>query len=323
MALNPSTAGELRQAFSLRTTIQLYRQSIWATLMNRGHEAELANARSTVIQNPAFATTVKSRSRGSKWGEGQEITSTPITLTLDQPYEVGPINWRYEDQRQAPMVGWLEQARQDAAAKTAIYMDDNLNSFVNATTPGESLTVGSGTTNAFTTKSGDGYPYYVGTGNQLVAQAIKELSLHWYDAHVGDDGISVGGMPGSLWALMDSRVFNALLIDMENRNLHFDTLTDSLFDNRLRANRAWRGRLYGIDIMVSTVMRAGTGKNVVMYSGTNMAVALAVDPPVTQFWTPETNQDGPNYKINMAGLFGRQLVNKDLLTKVTFATKKS
>ncbi len=320
-ALDPTQVNELMVAFSRQTTIELYRSSVWAALMNRSFEQDLANARSLVIQDPKFATSVKARTRGSDWGTAQGITADQITLTLDQAYEVGPIKIAYEDIRQSPRIGWLDRARRDGALKTATYIDDNVTAFVAglAYAADDKYTVGSGTTNTLTIA----YPYYKGTGYTLVAESLRRGALHWYRKNA-IDAPSVGGAAGRVFAIMSPELYSVLLYDMEQRNLHWDQLTDATFDMRLRSMVPWTGRLYGIDVIVSNAFAVpGSGKDWKFYMGTRQALALAIDQPVSSYFPPERNPDGPSHQMNEAGLFGRQLINKVLLTEVTIATEDS
>ncbi len=189
--------------------------------------------------------------------------------------------------------------------------------------PLTSSLVGSGTANALTTDPSSDYTK--GTGGELPRRALKLASLRFARKNI--DGISIGGEPGMLFAVMPPELFYVLGNDLEDQKLSYDVLTDQLFDNRIRSTEGWRGRLYGIDIITSNALivptdanAGGTGGKFKFYVGTRRAVAMGIQPPVSVVFDPTTNQNAPNYVLRQTGDYGRVMVNPHLLEEVTLQT---
>ena len=322
MALTVSD--DLLTAFSRQTTVDLYQNSIWAALFNRDHEQDISGAYDVEIQDVTIPATVTERTRGADWKTPTEQSAAQLKLIMDQTYEVVQ-KARYEDIRQSPDIGWLERMRAKGAINTALYIDANLAAYVAGLTfdSADKLAVGSGTTNVLTLT---GPNYYKGTGLRLIAEAARQAARHFYRKNVISGQSLDGQTPGTLWMLISPELFSVLQLDMLDRGFQWDMLTDQVLDNRIRTQEGWSGRLFGIDIIVSNsvaVPQTGGSNAWVVYVGTRKALTMAIDMPVTSFFTPETNPAGPNYQLNQAGLFGRARINPSLITEVTFATADS
>lgn len=312
------------KAFSRQTTIELYQNAVFAALMDRSYEQDLEGAYEVDIQNPNLAGTITSRSRGADWKTAQEVTATQVNLKLDQQYE-GVQKIAYEDVRQSPDIGWLDRMRRHTMLTARNYIDANIATYIAGLTydAANKFTVGSGNTNAMTLRSQDDYSK--GTGDELPAKMAQRGALHFFRKNVIDGDEQSGMNPGDLWVICAPEVLFVLMLDMAERGYNWDRLTeDVLSNNRVLTNEAWRGRLSGIDFIVSNQLAVPTsGNDFKCYMGTRKAIALAIDEPVTSFFTPQTNQEGPNYQLNQAGIFGRALVNPLLISEVTLNTTDS
>lgn len=312
---------ELVESFSAATTIDLHRLSVWETLCDTSYDQ--TGVFRTVIQDPTYGNevTTPTAGRGGAWKASKGVASSAINLVRDQEYEVVS-EVPYEDPIQAP---WpiLEQNRQDAAAKTAIFIDDNIAAYVAGLTyaAGDKFSVGSGNANALTLTGPD---YEKGNGGRLVETAIDQAALRFYRKNI--QGISVGGgQPGMLFAVMAPEVFRVLRQDLQDRRLDWDMLTDQMFDNRIRSTAAWSGRLYGIDIIVTNSLSVpASGSDWKIYFGTRKAIASAMNgPSINQILTPQTNQTSRSWVMRQHGYFGRVRVNPQLLEECTLNTVDS
>ena len=317
MALSTS-AEDLVKRYARRTTISLYRNSVFASLCDGSFTAEMVGARRVIIQNPSIPATVTTRTRGANWKTPTEVTSAQINLDLDQPYEVVQ-TLRYEDMRQSPDIGWLDRMNRAARLNSAINIDTNVASLFASQTyaTADKISVGSGSTNAVTLASPD---YFKGTGDELVLDSLRYLSTHWYRKNL-IDGPTIGGTAGRIYAVMAPELFQVLTVALEGKDYHWDVLTADILATRILSNMMWKGRLFGIDILVSNALAVpASGSSWKFYSGTREAMALVIDEPVMSEFSPTTNPDGPNYKLNMAGLFGRVRVNTSFITEITLNT---
>ncbi len=328
-AANSQTVGSV---FASRTTIDLYRMSTWEALCDMSYG--MSGQYRTVIQKPARTATVESRTIGAAWKASTGQTVETLTLQPDQSYEVVGVEVAPEDVIDSPYA-MLEQIRAEQAAKTAIYIDDNLSAYVRGLTydAANKIAVGSGNYALAGTRQDGGYFGKNNSANAqgnaaigIVTDALLQSATHFKLKNI--DGTAIGASPGTLFAVLPTVIFEQLVREMQSAKYQWDALTDNLFDVRIRNSSMWAGRLFGIDIVSTNSIpdpadpkADGSGDSWKIYVGTRAAVACRIDPPVvSQVLSPDIDQNAGNWVLRQKGRFGRVIVNPSLLTEVTFRT---
>lgn len=317
-----ATTLERRRAMRAQTTLQLIRQSTALALCTQQLEAPGGGEFATVLPVPDFSDiTATTRNRGDKPKEADVVSMGTKTVVRDQSWEV-KFSIPFED---VPETYWplAEQSREYAAAQAAKSIDENFAAFIAAqdykAAKNNLISIGGGNANALTIARTSGGDYHKGNGNRLVAQAIRTAALHFHET-VQINEQAIGGSPGTLFCYMHPRLLVELLSDMEDRNLHWDTMTQSTLDLRLPNSQAWAGRLYGIDIVTSTVLGVpASGADYSMYVGTRNAIAAFMDGPRLDV-VSEPDTEDYSFRYADTGFYGRILWNDSLIARLDLNT---
>ena len=311
---------ELIEAMPTKTTLEIYKGVTFEALCDRGYEANGGVYR-TIIQNPTLPVTVHTnRGRGGALPAADTNSGDTVKFVRDQQYTVN-VEIDYEDEEQSP-VATLERYRAKTTQEVSLAIDANIAAYISsyAFANEQKLTVGTGSANVLTRSAVGGYEK--GTGERLIENSVDRVSEHFALNGVTTGG-AYGGQPGELWIVLPMQLFFLLRRDLQARNLAWDDLTDSLFDNRIRQTEAYKGRLYGVNIIGTTSLTAPSSGNWKAYAGTRDAVALAIDGPRQSFVNEPRYHPSLKWQLVQDGYYGRTMVNPELLVEVTYTTVAS
>lgn len=319
------TAEQYQQAWSSATFGEVRRKSLMFGLTSRMNTEAWVNG-STVVNIPLPAwTNVAStdRARGANWVAAKDVSQTLKKFERSGGLTVAnKVLW--EDQIEVPWAV-VEETRSRQAYEMSKTLDDKVYAAITAAIAGETSTPNfqayGSNTNSIDRVSGKAAN---AAAEALPYEIIDDFSLKLANSDL-DPGD--GQALGQKYVVMRPTVFRVLSNYLLDKRYSYDPITtDVLQQNTLFAGASWEGRLKGIDIYSWTGSPMPTGKksNTAANRAANWQVLCGVRngaiantrPPLTQFFTPSTNQVSPNpeYLLRQVMEYGHLVMDESYFT---------
>lgn len=302
----PIPAADLPTLASARTFVELREKNLALNLFDGSHGADWVAGRvnSVKIAKPNFnVVPATQRARGGNWAAAAKPDQASVVLARADGYSSSmEIDW--EDAMEVP---WpvVERYRSRVSYSIRHEIDTKVFDFA----------IGAAsTTNQFGAAGTDYID--VATGNKevnpgtedgLVVRAIEDWSGKAYRLNA-IDGDAIAGTTSTPFMIIHPELVKVLRRELRKMNLSLDALTEEL----LRSNvgiaegngQLFVGSLFGVRIFSwNHLVVPAADQPWIIYAAIPQAVAANVRTPLTQIWTPETNQvsDNPSHLIRQAG----------------------
>lgn len=346
--------GDLVTAFSRRSTLDFNRMSMLrrfaddrSSEVNAAHQVLITDPVPTdhTEQDSTYGMMAKGSGKGQRtpdyarndddWEDGREVESKFLVLAVDQTVQNGA-DLKYLDMVEAPL-NYLERQRAKMAAVMATDLEDDYYGFLDGISYGEvtaSTTkkrafanrehpLGAATT-TFINEDGKVTEATAGKMGEAIYDGIMDFNTYLVNQNVlgPTAGATIGGSAGTPYVAMNPEVFQIFIKYFLEKRLSWDQLTESILSrNSLLGGEAYRGQIAGVPIYVTpAITKPAAGGTWKIQAGTTMANAVAMRPPLTQFLTPETNQEKYRYKMRQVAFHGRIEVNPALNYRMTIPT---
>ena len=322
----PFTApGDLTQIYSRRSTVDFNRMPVM-TQLSDDRSDEINAAYQVLISNPTYTAPADAVRQAAydrsadDWPTGTEAEATFITMAVDQVVKDAR-DLKLLDAIELPL-NYLERIRASMAAQLAVDYEANYVKYLGSLTyTGREADIGDSSNHM------DKDNTVTGSIGDLIYDAFWDFNVYLVNANVmgPSAGPMIGGAAGMPYAVMNPELFREFAKWFLDQKYSWDALTaDIISQNSLLASGAFRGMIGGIPIFTTPAIPKptdnGAGHTWLIQMGTTMANATARRQPVTQFLTPEVNQDKYRYELKQILFFGRVEVNSLLNYRVRLAT---
>ena len=311
------TIGQLRRAYSAKTTLELKRGTLWPSLCSREHEAELQTAQKVNIKTFTYPSTA-SYTRGDNFAATAALSITDVDFQPDQYREYsGEI---YFEDEELINIGLAEKQRREAAGQFALVIDGNIRTYV------EGLTYASGQVldlSGQSEKIKNGGVEKAAGDAEIIYDALLTLSEKLEDigarttAAMQDTNMDKTSrpylvVPGDIW-----RAFAKWALD---KQLSWDMLTaDVLQNGSVLAGQRYKGTIEGIDVyrdgQLAEPSTFGTN-DWELYGGVREAITFAERQTYVNAIPATLNQDGPKHELHMIHRWGRLRKHANLLFRI-------
>lgn len=322
---------DLAVAQSQMTLVETRESSVWRGLCNTKWEAELQGKNSVSIPKPNLNIEGEARNRGGNWTAPTDVTQSNVIFEPTQGFtESKSILW--EDADEASWRNLVSKTRSEIAPVLTKSKDREIGAYIKGLT----YDGAAGNPSTISFSPGTAYNQVMGLSNNagnnreaaaLVRQAILELATVLFEDDLIDGDTVLGTFSSDFTVVMRARLFKVLMEDMIAQKYQWDQITsDVLNSNTVFGNRAWRGRLHGINIVAhNDIPEEAAGEPVTMYAMSPTAVTMADKTGITQTFTPEMNQisDNPAYLFRQATRYGRLLVEPRFIKKIEIGANKT
>jgi len=320
---------------SAQTLEEFRQEAIWLNLTSQTDTEGWASGSAHSVQfnrpdwakndtpSPKEGVAASNRARGGNWATARRGAADVLTFSRTAGFsEANEILW--EDAMEIP---WpvVEQTRRRQVYVMRKAIDEGLYANILAGIASADTTRIGTATSVFLPRAAPYTP--TGDVGELIFQIIEDYSLKLEMMDVNSpssDGV------GGKYIVMSPACFRALLKFMREEKYSWDPLTaDILRENRIFAERGYRGRLSDLDIISWSgipIPAAGTtaGTNDwPIICGIRGAWRANVRPTLTQVFTPETNQisDAPAHLMRQAGDYAALEIHGGLMHRYNLRTQ--
>ena len=338
MPLTVGTAapsGDLVRAYSRRMgRIDSNRANLLRAACARDEEATLQNVERAHIPNPTLKSAPTDRSRNADWkaanyDQDQEF----LTLAIDKSTE-DAVALDYRDAIEAPL-RYLELKRSKLMAGITTAIEDKLYGELvkDAHYPAASATVKKSNFVSDASAKVDKDGEADGAVGEFVVKSLARIGTTLTAANrMGPAmGTQIDRTARPVACFMNPFIFEATALYLLEEKYSLDSLTTEVLDSMsIRQREAYKGSLFGIDIMSTPAMfqpgaNAAVGANGVgawnalVFSPE--AVQYAERPPTIQYLTPETNQTKPGYELKHIVDYGFLVTDPSFMFRIQVRTQ--
>ena len=322
MAIAPST--DLIQQWESTTVMELREETMMLQLTsNEFTSGWVGGAHTGHIPKPTWGEPDGSQSEGVKatsrarkgnWASPIPLDQEVIDLTRKGGYSSANVV-PYEDALESP---WpmVEETRSRQRYALGFQIDRGVLSEMQSDLTATPTAYGS-TTN-YIARTG-AYAPKTAAARALPRQILDAFDLKLQRAGANGPGANVGNR----YCLMPPEVFNVFALDMLTEKYQWDLLTkDLLTKNAVLAEQGYKGRYKGIDIFAYNAYKVPGSGNSTRWAGlcgVKRGYTAAVRAPISQYFTPQTNQisDAPSHLLRTAGDWGGVLLEPKVFTEFT------
>ena len=339
--------GNLNTALSMQTTVDFNRMAILRRLahdrsneVNDAYQVQIIDPEYPQMDNRRTPATGADGNYGDRdsstfneWPDGKYPISENIMMPVNRKIQ-GATKLRYLDSEETP-IQYLDRQRAKLAAQMAVDMEDDYWEFLQqnnlySSSTGTRIDLDKGDIQM--TSAGAVTP--VGSPAGTSSKAFRHLYDAFWDFNVWmvnqnvagpTVGPTIGGGAGMPYAAMAPEVFAEFAKWFLEQKYSWDALTEDVIrNNSILQSGAFRGMVGGVPIFVTPACKKPSGDGAthkwVVQMGTTMANSVAVRPLLTQYLTPQLNQNDTDYKLRQIGYHGRVAVNKILNYQVRIPT---
>ena len=319
--------GDLEQAFSRLSTIDVNVGSIMPMLSDRRYEPEVQTINRTHIAKPTYNKKVVKRARGDDWKSTSTGSQEFITLIVVQEAEIDTELERL-DAMELPL-NYLERERMAQVAALRLEIEEDCIGLIDTDANYDtSRTYAVGTAGSdFIDKDGTSTGSVINIGKGIL-DSIRKFNIYLGNkgALGPASGMQIGGMLGSRNLVTGLEEFDALDQYLQSEKLSYDRLTDELLtSNSIFANEDYMGTLKGVNIFATPKITKPSANGAANFRNSYMflpnAWAYAQRPSLVVMIDPVRNQtNGPNYIMRQIANYGYVVLDSQWLTRIQVPT---